>query len=187
MRKPARLASSPPPWGLALRDARHKLEMPSISAVVHARTAEQTIGQAIESLAWVDEVVVIDDYSPDGTAELARALGANVCHRQGPDLGLMQTHGDWLLLLLADERISEQLAKDLTVTAASDEVDLVELSRATLSGTGGGDFQVRFLRRTSLPWSGTLLQMPNLVGRKARLDAQPVQAGLVVPAVQAEP
>ena len=67
-----------PPESLAARNA-------SISVVVPARECGETIGPIARTLAGlrerglIDQVLVIDADSADGTAEIARSAGAEVC------------------------------------------------------------------------------------------------------------
>jgi len=89
-----------------------------ISVLIVARNEEQNIADCINSVAFADEVVVIDDYSEDRTGELAKNLGARVLQRHmNGDWGAQQTYAvkqaksDWILFLDADERISKPLAE----------------------------------------------------------------------------
>jgi len=47
-----------------------------LAAVILAHNEERHIGDCLDSLAWVDERVVVDDFSTDHTASIARAQGA---------------------------------------------------------------------------------------------------------------
>ncbi|KXK07619.1 MAG: SPBc2 prophage-derived glycosyltransferase SunS [Microgenomates bacterium OLB22] len=64
---------------------------------------------------WVDEMVVVDDFSTDDTAQICHAHGATVIRRHEYDLGaqkafaLSQAKGEWILHLDADERVSPDL------------------------------------------------------------------------------
>ena len=49
-----------------------------LAAVVLTKNEERHIGDCLDSLAWVDERVVFDDFSSDGTVEIAQARGARV-------------------------------------------------------------------------------------------------------------
>ena len=51
---------------------------PELSAIVIAKNNERTIARCIESLAWADEIIVVDSGSTDRTLEICRALGAQV-------------------------------------------------------------------------------------------------------------
>ena len=46
---------------------------PYVSAIVTCFNEEANIGGCIESLSWCDEVIVVDSYSTDRTAEIARS------------------------------------------------------------------------------------------------------------------
>ncbi|MEY3513198.1 MAG: hypothetical protein RL420_221 [Pseudomonadota bacterium] len=52
--------------------------MPLISAYIIAFNEAEKVRAAIESVRWADEIVVVDSWSTDGTAELAAKLGAKV-------------------------------------------------------------------------------------------------------------
>ena len=54
-----------------------------LSAVVITRDNEATIRRCMESLAFADEIIVLDSGSADGTLEICRTLGAQV--RQATD------------------------------------------------------------------------------------------------------
>lgn len=74
-----------------------------VSVCLPARNEAQTIGQIIQSLlplrecGLIDQLVVVDD-STDGTAEIARGLGAEVYDQAGlmPELGPLRGKGDAL-------------------------------------------------------------------------------------------
>ncbi|HKP18459.1 MAG TPA: glycosyltransferase [Gaiellaceae bacterium] len=99
-----------------------------IGAVVLARNEEQAIGPALASLAgWVDEIVVLDDGSTDGTARVSREAGALVVavehtpHFQARrNLGLLHTSAEWIFVLDADERVPARLAEVLLALVRED-------------------------------------------------------------------
>jgi len=93
----------------------------SISAVVHAYNEERHIQACLESLAFADEIVLVDNDSTDRTVALAQAAGARVAHFHGrhgyPEparvFGLTQLTKKWVFILDADERVSPELAQEL--------------------------------------------------------------------------
>jgi glycosyltransferase involved in cell wall biosynthesis len=90
-----------------------------LAAVVLTRNEERHIADCLDSLAWVDQRVILDDFSMDRTAEIARARGACVLQRaldnfaaqRDAALELVQT--DWVLFVDADERATPALAQEV--------------------------------------------------------------------------
>jgi glycosyltransferase involved in cell wall biosynthesis len=83
-----------------------------ISAVLITRNEERNIRRCLESLRWVDEIVVVDGHSTDTTAAIAKEYGARVIsHAFEGDFGMERNigsenaTGDWILALDADEEI----------------------------------------------------------------------------------
>lgn len=90
-----------------------------VSAVIITLNEERTIGPCLDSLRWVDEIVVVDAGSNDGTVNVARAAGALVWSRDWTGFGAQknfafdQARGEWLLVVDADERVSAALASEI--------------------------------------------------------------------------
>lgn len=92
-----------------------------ISAVVLVKNEEKNIKECLETLRWCDEIVVIDDYSEDKTAEIAKKHGAEVYKHAlnnnfaaQRNFGLEKTRGEWVLFIDADEQVSEALAGEVS-------------------------------------------------------------------------
>jgi glycosyltransferase involved in cell wall biosynthesis len=95
-----------------------------ISAIVICKDEEANISGCLESLAWCDEIVVVDAMSTDQTARIAEGRGARVFRRPWPgysaqrNFALDQCRGDWCLYLDADERLSAGFADEARAAAA---------------------------------------------------------------------
>jgi glycosyltransferase involved in cell wall biosynthesis len=93
--------------------------MPGLSVIVIARDEARHIRDALASVAWADERIVVDSGSTDDTAALARAEGARVEIREWPGYGAQKNHAaalasnDWILSLDADERVTPALAVEI--------------------------------------------------------------------------
>src|ERR1700704_3786733 len=90
-----------------------------LSAVLITRNAAAVIEACLESLAFADEIVVVDSASGDGTAEIAQRRGARVVQKEWLGFGrqkqfaVEQARNDWVLCIDADERVSPALAASI--------------------------------------------------------------------------
>jgi hypothetical protein len=86
-----------------------------ISACLIVQNEERRLPAALASVAFCDEIVVVDGGSGDGTVAIARAAGAKVIESSWPgfatqrNVALAAAAGDWVLEIDADERVSPEL------------------------------------------------------------------------------
>ncbi len=136
---------------------------PTMSCVVITKNEEVNIQDCLKSAQWANELIVVDADSCDKTVELARACGAKVSVRPWPGFGLQKNFGmaqassDWILILDADERVTEELCGEVKTCLAEwrsgDPVAYRIPRRNFFYGAwvrGGGvypDYQVRLFRR----------------------------------------
>jgi tetratricopeptide (TPR) repeat protein len=86
---------------------------PKISLCMIVKDEESTLPQCLESVqGFVDEMIVVDTGSTDRTVAVAQPLGAAIyAHPWQDDFAiarnqsLQYAHGDWILVLDADERL----------------------------------------------------------------------------------
>lgn len=100
-------------------------ELPAkISACVIAMNEADRIGDCLRSVAWCDEIVVVDSHSSDATREIATELGARVIERDWPgyaaqkDFAVGQASYNWVLCVDADERVSPELVAEIQTLRA---------------------------------------------------------------------
>lgn len=95
----------------------------SITAIILTYNESRHIGRAIRSIqAFADQICVVDSGSTDGTADIAKQLGAeihthpfvNQARQFQWALDTLKLHGDWVLRLDADEIIEPDLAREIT-------------------------------------------------------------------------
>jgi glycosyltransferase involved in cell wall biosynthesis len=139
-----------------------------ISATIITFNEQSNIKAACESVAWADEVVVVDSNSTDQTRELAEACGARVITNAWPGFGAQkqfaveQAKHEWIFSLDADERVSDELRNSIQSLRSANESDLAdgyEIARRTYYQQrwirGGGwypDRQLRLFKKTKGRW-----------------------------------
>jgi len=110
----------------------------SISILILTFNEEINLGPCLESVGWSDDVLVLDSYSTDGTAEVARRPGVRLVQRKFDNYAAQRNFGlqqpfkhTWVLMLDADERISPQLHAEMieATRAASPAVALFRMRR----------------------------------------------------------
>jgi len=134
--------------------------MNKISVVIIAGNEENNIEDCLKSVAWADEIVVVDSESADRTVEIARRFTPNVRTRawQGyanqKAYALQAASNEWVLSLDADERVQPKLAEAIAV-ADLNAFDGYRIKRENyflgrrIRGCGwGGDYQLRLFRKS---------------------------------------
>ena len=96
--------------------------MQKISVVIITKNEERHIENAVQSVLFADEVLVLDSGSTDATCNLAGGLGARVEHQEWLGFGRQKNKAvelasnDWVFVLDADEQITEQLKDEIIET-----------------------------------------------------------------------
>lgn len=103
----------------------------TITACLIVLDEEARLPVALRSVAFCDEVVVVDSGSSDHTVEIARAAGATVVENPWPGFGaqrnvaLDHATSDWVLEIDADEHVSPALQDEiLAFLAAPPDVEI---------------------------------------------------------------
>jgi glycosyltransferase involved in cell wall biosynthesis len=110
-----------------------------ISAVLIAQNEEDRIEAALRSVAFCDEVVVVDGGSRDRTMDLVRVAGARLLERPfdnflaQKNFAVEQARHDIVLSLDADEEVTHALRKEIQALAALETLPLsgYRISRVT--------------------------------------------------------
>jgi len=93
--------------------------MLKITAIIPTFNEQDHILQAIESVSWADEIIVVDSYSTDKTVELALEKKVKIIKREyqysasQKNWAIPQAANDWIFLLDADERLSISLKDEI--------------------------------------------------------------------------
>lgn len=145
------------------------MNRPSISATVLTYNNAATLERCLESIRWVEEIVVVDSLSEDQSVEIARGYTESVF--QHPWEGFIgqrnfskqQTTGQWILWVDADEVVSmplrEEIENELGATVTEIEGFLISrctfyLGRWIRHGAWYPDLSVRLFRSEGNWWGG---------------------------------
>lgn len=92
----------------------------SLSVILITKNEAANIRACLESVCWADELIVVDSGSTDGTADIAREMGAQVyIHADWPGFGpqknraLSYASKDWVFSIDADERVTPEQRAEL--------------------------------------------------------------------------
>ncbi|MCZ6727750.1 MAG: glycosyltransferase family 2 protein [Acidobacteria bacterium] len=90
-----------------------------VSVIITTYNEEVNIAECIESVLWADEILVVDSFSSDRTVEIAETYPVRLKQHQyfgsaaQKNWSLDRVEHDWVLILDADERVTEPLAKEI--------------------------------------------------------------------------
>jgi glycosyltransferase involved in cell wall biosynthesis len=93
--------------------------MPKVSVYIIAFNEERKIADAINSVSWADEIIVIDSHSKDRTASIAEELGAKVIQFEFTGFGQLRRDAvsacsnEWVFSLDSDERCTPSAAQEI--------------------------------------------------------------------------
>lgn len=158
---------------------------PRISALIVARDEADNLPGCLDSLTWVDEIViVVDAASRDATEVIARSRADRVAVRVFDDFAAQRNAsldlatGDWILAIDADERVTSELADSVRAAVRDSDsphagyripIRSVILGRRfTYSGTQN-DRPLRLFRRDAGRWVGEVHETVALRGTVGQL------------------
>jgi glycosyltransferase involved in cell wall biosynthesis len=142
--------------------------VPKLSVTIITRDEAANLAAALDSVAWADEIVVVDSESTDATVAIARRYTSRVLVRSWPgyveqkNRAAAEASHDWILSLDADERVSPELAGEIRgllqrdPDAAGYRVPRVtrHLGRWIRTTDWYPDYQLRLYDRRRARWTG---------------------------------
>lgn len=105
--------------------------MIKLTALITTGNEIHNIEAVLASVAFADEVLVVDSFSTDGTYEKATALADKVIQRKyeypasQKNWAIPQAKHEWILLLDADERVTPELQKEIQTLLQTEPKDVV--------------------------------------------------------------
>jgi glycosyltransferase involved in cell wall biosynthesis len=142
--------------------------VPKVSVTIITKNEAADIADALDSVAWADERIVVDSCSTDDTQAIASRHGARVVSREWTgyvdqkNYAAAQTRNDWILSLDADERVTPSLAREIQETLSAEPAHrgyrmprvTFHLGRWIRTTDWYPDDQLRLYDRRAARWTG---------------------------------
>ncbi|HCG76367.1 MAG: glycosyltransferase family 2 protein [bacterium (Candidatus Ratteibacteria) CG_4_9_14_3_um_filter_41_21] len=100
--------------------------MEKLSVAIITKNEEKSIGRCLESLKWVDEIVVLDGYSTDRTVKICKNYTNKIYQKQFEsfpverDFVLKKTSHRWVLSVDADMYFLPEICEEIKTVLKSD-------------------------------------------------------------------
>ncbi|MCK9380282.1 MAG: glycosyltransferase family 2 protein [Sulfuritalea sp.] len=137
-----------------------------LSAVLITRNAASQLAECLASVAFCEEIIIVDSASEDATVAIAESCGARVVQSDwrgfGPQkqFAVEQARNDWVLCIDADERVSERLRESILAALSAPPFRAFHFARCNRfmgrylkHGEGYPDWSLRLFDRRSAHWS----------------------------------
>lgn len=97
-----------------------------ISVLICTKNEERNLAACLDSVSWADDCIILDSYSDDATVNIAQERGIRVVQRKFENfsahknwaLDHLDFKHDWILIVDADERVTPDLAREITTLVA---------------------------------------------------------------------
>lgn len=146
------------------------LSMTGVTAIILTKNEEDMLPGCLQTLQWVDELLVIDGGSTDGTIDVARAKKARVIYHpftsfaDARNVGAKESKSEWIFYVDADERVSNELKTEILNLVQDDKFQAARIPRKNIllgkwlrHGGWYPDSQLRLIRRQALKeWRGDI-------------------------------
>ena len=157
--------------------------MGKLGALVLTYNEADNISECLASLEWVDQLVVVDSYSDDGTKELVKEYTNQVYQREFDDFasqrnfGLSKLSTEWVLVVDADERVTPELQTEIEEVLENPQVEGYRIPRKNyflgkwIKYCGWyPDYTLRLFKSKNNHYSGLVHEGLDLVGKVEELD-----------------
>lgn len=153
--------------------------MSKLSVYIIAYNEVDKVAATIESVrGWADEIVLVDSWSTDGTADVATGLGARVVQVKFEGFGKLRnaaidacTH-DWIFSVDADERVTPEVQREIgAIIADASSADAYLVPRRNW-------FMGRWVRHSG--WYPNYRQPQLFRKGRMRYDDKPVHEGYIL-------
>jgi glycosyltransferase involved in cell wall biosynthesis len=145
------------------------MDRPAISACIITYNEEKNIRECLESLKWVEEIIVVDSLSGDSTVTICQEFTDSVIqkawegHVKQKNFAITQANNDWVFCLDADERVTHELRQEIE-RCLPEEANRVDgyfcsrhsyyLGRWINHGGWYPDYKLRLFKKSRGKWGG---------------------------------
>jgi (heptosyl)LPS beta-1,4-glucosyltransferase len=158
-----------------------------LSVVITAWNEEKNLPRVVASVKKIaDEIVVVDTQSSDNTFEVAKKLGCKVFKHDNTgvvepvrNFSISKAQGDWILLLDADEELSQDLLEKIKTVIKENKADYYRIPRKNIifgkwiqSEHWWPDYVYRLFKKGSVVWEDKIHSVPFTKGTGADLPIQ---------------
>ncbi len=133
-----------------------------LSVVIVTKDEERNIEAALQSVSRFSEIIIIDDFSTDSTISIARKYTDNIFqikwqgYARQKQSGIDKASMPWVLVLDADERVTEELADEIRTIIESSSCNAFYIPRKNFflgrwirHGGWWPDYTLRLFRKDS--------------------------------------
>ncbi len=149
-----------------------------LSVVVIAKNEESRIGACLESVKWVDEIIVVDNGSTDNTVKIAEKYTNKVFEIEAGDFSQVRNFAmekissEWVLFIDADERVLESLRNEIEALLTFSQYSAYAISRRNIIfgrevkyGPFWPDWVIRLIKKSDFEaWVGRVHEYPKFRG-----------------------
>jgi len=152
----------------------------AISVVINTLNEEENLPRALASVKnLADEVIVVDMQSGDKTVEIAKQFGAQVYSHErtgyvepARNFAIDKATKDWVLIMDADEEVSDTLASKLKQIVKNPQADYYRLPRKNINfrrwiknSRWWPDYNIRFFKKGTVTWNEIIHSVPMTTGK----------------------
>ncbi len=158
-----------------------------LSVVINVKNNAKELAVCLQSVAFADEIVVVDMESTDDSVKVAKNAGAKLFEHQdvgyadpARNFAISKATNAWILVVDADEVIPAQLAQVITKTISNQSGDVYWLPRTNMifgiwaeHAGWWPDFQPRLFRKGQVSWEVGVHRLPTITGQQVYFAADP--------------
>ncbi|NUO10070.1 MAG: glycosyltransferase family 2 protein [Candidatus Brocadia sp.] len=141
--------------------------MEKLSVTIITLNEEENIRDALESVTWADEIIIVDSGSSDKTIDICKEYTEKIFYNPWPghitqkNIAIDKAAYLWILSIDADERITPELAKEIKEVLQYPKADayamprhVFYLGRWIYHSGWYPDYKVRLFKKNNARWGG---------------------------------